>query len=123
PGGDATDGSAGNPHPGGDATDGNGGVTKSAQAIENKGDANGALGGKFSDQKTLNLMQISLHNNVLEGSLPFKYHGEDYYGLYKYNPSWNAFLIRGEELNEFYQDSQLIFRNISLGITKGIHLF
>jgi class 3 adenylate cyclase len=119
PGGDATDGNSGSAYPGGDATDGNSGVTKNDQVSAiNGGDANdndtATLADEFSDQKTLDLMRISLHNNVLEGSLPFKYHGEDYYGLYRYDSNWDAFLIRGEELNEFYRDSQLIFRNISL---------
>ncbi|HEX3046546.1 MAG TPA: adenylate/guanylate cyclase domain-containing protein [Bacillota bacterium] len=129
PGGDATNGNSGltngaqvneydSAYPGGDATNGNSGLTNGADiktdSSANDSSATNGGGVKFPDQKTLDLMRISLHNNVLEGSLPFKYHGEDYYGLYKYNPSWNAFLIRGEELNEFYQDSQLIFRNISL---------
>ncbi|PKL13366.1 MAG: adenylate/guanylate cyclase domain-containing protein, partial [Spirochaetae bacterium HGW-Spirochaetae-6] len=30
--------------------------------------------------------------------------------VYKYNPKWEAFFIRGEEFNEFYEDSNRIFR-------------
>ncbi|MCL6590644.1 MAG: adenylate/guanylate cyclase domain-containing protein [Firmicutes bacterium] len=90
-------------HPGGDALDG---ITAAPK--------NATVNDKFTDQETLRLMRLGLQNNVFEGSLPFKYHGENYFGLYKYNSNWEAFLIRGEELNEFYQDSQIILRNIAI---------
>lgn len=69
---------------------------------------------RFSDQKTLSLMRESRKQGVLEGSLPFDFNGDTYFGLYKYHPKWEAYLIRGEEYNEFYAESTRIFQNISL---------
>ncbi len=70
---------------------------------------------RFSDQKTLTLMrQNREQKRILEGSLPFQFNGDTYFGLYKYNPKWEAYIIRGEEYNEFYAESTQIFRNISL---------
>lgn len=48
-----------------------------------------------------------------EGTVNFGFLGHDYFGVYKYNESWDIFIIRAEELDEFYADSVRIFRNIS----------
>ncbi|NLY75983.1 MAG: adenylate/guanylate cyclase domain-containing protein [Firmicutes bacterium] len=69
---------------------------------------------RFSDQKTLSLMRENRKQGVLEGSLPFNFNGDAYFGLYKYHPKWEAYLLRGEEYNEFYAESTRIFQNISL---------
>ncbi len=69
---------------------------------------------RFLDRKTLNLMRQNREQRILEGSLPFQFNGDTYFGLYKYNPKWAAYIIRGEEYNEFYAESTRIFRSISL---------
>lgn len=69
---------------------------------------------RFLDQKTLELMRKNREQRILEGSLPFKFNGDTYFGLYKYNPKWEAYIIRGEEYNEFYAESTRIYRSISL---------
>jgi len=51
---------------------------------------------------------------VMEGTVNFRFLDSAYFGIYKYNPKWDVFLIRGEELDEFYQDSRRIFWNISV---------
>ncbi|MGE5558501.1 MAG: adenylate/guanylate cyclase domain-containing protein [Bacillota bacterium] len=68
---------------------------------------------RFADGKTLALMERNRKKRVLEGSLPFDFNGETYFGLYKYNPKWEAYIIRGEEYNEFYAESTKIYRTIS----------
>lgn len=69
---------------------------------------------RFLDRKTLDLMRQNREQRILEGSLPFQFNGDTYFGLYKYNPKWAAYIIRGEEYNEFYAESTRIFRSISL---------
>jgi class 3 adenylate cyclase len=68
----------------------------------------------FKDQKTLSLMLKNQNKHILEGALPFRFNGDNYFGLYKYNHKWEVFIIRGEEYNEFYAESTRIFRNISI---------
>jgi adenylate cyclase len=68
----------------------------------------------FGDGKTLSLMGQGRKKGILEGSLPFRFNGDVYFGLYKYNPKWGVYIIRGEEFNEFYAESTRIFRTISL---------
>jgi adenylate cyclase len=69
---------------------------------------------RFLDRKTLSLMRQNRAKGILEGSLPFRFNGDTYFGLYKYNLKWGVFIIRGEEFNEFYAESTRIFRDISL---------
>jgi adenylate cyclase len=67
----------------------------------------------FVDHKTLELMRQNRKRGILEGSLPFYFNGDSYFGLYKYNFKWGVFIIRGEEYNEFYAESTRIFHTIS----------
>ncbi|HBE76265.1 MAG TPA: adenylate/guanylate cyclase domain-containing protein [Firmicutes bacterium] len=69
---------------------------------------------RFLDPKTLTLMRQNYRKGILEGALPFRFNGDNYFGLYKYNLKWDAYIIRGEEYNEFYAESTRIFRTISL---------
>ncbi len=68
----------------------------------------------LSDKKALKVFNDSLQKNIMEGFVPLVFNNEEYLTVYKYNSKWNIFLIRGEELNEFYQESRRIFRDISL---------
>ena len=67
----------------------------------------------FEDKEALSLLTEGLNEGRKEGSLYFFFNGEEYLGVYKHIANWDAFLIRGEELTEFYQDSTTIFRNVS----------
>lgn len=67
----------------------------------------------FNDAQALEQMRSALSRGVEEGTLRFTYRGFQYFGVYKFNSSWNMFQIRAEELTEFYADSVRIFRNVS----------
>ena len=64
---------------------------------------------RFADSDSLALMKSKMQENKDEGSLYFRFNDENYFGMYKYNQKWNAFVIRAEELNEFYSNSRRIF--------------
>ncbi|MFP4362655.1 MAG: adenylate/guanylate cyclase domain-containing protein [Spirochaetia bacterium] len=68
----------------------------------------------FTDENALQRMNEALEEDLTENSITFMLNGDQYFGVYKYNPSWDVFLLRAEELNEFYAESWAIFRNISL---------
>lgn len=70
----------------------------------------------FSDMEILSAMTESLSRNEKEGFISFSFGDEKYFGVYKYNPNWEMFLIRAEEYSEFYEESNKIFRRISLVI-------
>ncbi|HBD94015.1 MAG TPA: adenylate/guanylate cyclase domain-containing protein [Spirochaetia bacterium] len=52
--------------------------------------------------------------NATEGGLTFQFDNKKYIGVYKYNPAWDMYIIRGEQLTEFYSKTWVIFRNISI---------
>ena len=70
----------------------------------------------FQDHKKLNLKTISIDKNNKqyrgEGILSFNFLNKDYYGVYKYHPDWQLFILRGEETNEFQSESREAFKNI-----------
>ncbi|MFP4153987.1 MAG: adenylate/guanylate cyclase domain-containing protein, partial [Alkalispirochaeta sp.] len=68
----------------------------------------------FPDTEALETMNDALAEGVEEGTINFEFAGFDYFGVYKYNDDWEIFQIRGEELSEFYADSERIFRQVSL---------
>ncbi len=70
----------------------------------------------FNDAATLGQMVVNLKNETDEGHIHFQFNNEEYFGIYKYNTKWEAFILRAEELNEFYKESRTIFRNISIMI-------
>ncbi len=72
----------------------------------------------IKDPKTKKITKkmIKLTND----SIQFQFNDQEYIGIYKYNEKWEAFLIRAEELDEFFKNTNEIFKNISiiiLGIT------
>ncbi len=69
---------------------------------------------QFTDLETLNFLNKNKSKNILEKSINFKFNNEKYFGVYKYNDKWNVYIIRGEELNEFYKPSRDIFKSISI---------
>jgi adenylate cyclase len=70
----------------------------------------------FTDKKTLLTMNESLSRSDSEGFTSFSLGGKKYFGVYKYNSNWEMFLIRAEEFNEFNEDSNSIFKKISMVI-------
>ncbi|MEX2444607.1 MAG: adenylate/guanylate cyclase domain-containing protein [Alkalispirochaeta sp.] len=69
---------------------------------------------RFTDEDALQEMIQSVSRGEEEGTLNFTFQGYDYFGVYKYNNSWDIFQVRGEEIGEFYADSERIFRQVSL---------
>ena len=49
-----------------------------------------------------------------ESSLNFSMAGSDYFGVTKYNQKWDAYLVRAEEVNEFYHQTRIVFIRISI---------
>ncbi len=68
----------------------------------------------FADNEALNLMIKNRESGKLEDFIEFKYSGAKYFGVYKYNSNWNTYIIRAEEINEFYKRSNWIFFLVSL---------
>lgn len=68
----------------------------------------------FQDQEALSILRASKKAENKEGSFTFLQNGKEYFGVYKHNDKWDSFLIRAEELDEFYSESRIIFRNISI---------
>jgi len=69
---------------------------------------------EFTDQAALQKMLKARDSSAPEGSLLFSLNGKDYIGVFKYSEQWKVFIIRAEELNEFYQDSWNIFWTTSI---------
>ncbi len=75
---------------------------------------------QFPDQEVLDRMNSDLEAGTEQGSVYFDFAGNRYFGVFKYHPRWEAFIVRGEELGEFYAGSVRIFRNVSyiiIGLT------
>ncbi|HOD13308.1 MAG: adenylate/guanylate cyclase domain-containing protein [Spirochaetes bacterium] len=72
--------------------------------------------GAFADAAGLALLNRGLAAMKDEGSITFHYNDEEYFGMYKYNPRWSAFILRAEEVSEFYAESRANFRIISIVI-------
>lgn len=70
--------------------------------------------GRFTDSQTLALMNDSIEEGKGEGFISFTLGTKKYFGVYKYNSNWDMFLIRAEEFGEFNENSNRIFKRISL---------
>ena len=68
----------------------------------------------FEDNNILSRMKDRLQNKEEEGYVNFTFNDETYFGIYRYNPRWKVFIVRAEEMNEFYAESRRIFRNLSI---------
>ena len=67
----------------------------------------------FPDETALERMNSDKDADKQQGSLYFDFAGNRYFGVFKYSPRWEMFILRAEELNEFYAGSVRIFRNVS----------
>ena len=54
------------------------------------------------------------NRNQNEGSLNFRIGGREFFGVSKYNQKWDAYLVRAEEVNEFYYQTRVVFIRISI---------
>ncbi|MBN1532266.1 MAG: adenylate/guanylate cyclase domain-containing protein, partial [Spirochaetes bacterium] len=60
---------------------------------------------KFADTESLNWLKNRLKENKDEGAIYFNFNDENYFGMYKFNPRWDAYIVRAEELGEFNSNS------------------
>jgi hypothetical protein len=75
---------------------------------------------QLTDESALAELNKAKASNTPEGSILFYINGSKFFGVFKWNDKWEMFLIRAEELNEFYSDSWTIFREIAyiiIGLT------
>jgi class 3 adenylate cyclase len=80
---------------------------------------------KFTDENAIKYMSSFIKTKDGEGSeghLNFMFNNEAYFGMFKYNPKWDIFILRAEEKNEFFRDSKIIFLKVS-AIIVAITLF
>jgi adenylate cyclase len=72
---------------------------------------------KFEDQSAIDYMASNIKGEDGEGSeghLNFVFNNEAYFGMFKYNQKWDLFILRGEEKNEFFKESKVIFFQVSI---------
>jgi len=83
----------------------------------------------FGDADCLRELLKNLEAGKDEGPLYFELNGMDYFGMYKYNPKWKAFIVRAEERQEFYRETRnnmIIISSVIIVITiiiGGIGIF
>jgi adenylate cyclase len=68
----------------------------------------------FPDDDTLEKMTEDFESGLEDGAFNFVIEGQQYFGVYKYHSRWDAFILRAEELGEFYADSSRIFREVTV---------
>jgi adenylate cyclase len=76
------------------------------------------------------MINENANRNILEGTIEFSIDSNEYFGIYKYHPRWDRYIIRAEEKGEFYRDTQIIFYNVAIIIflltiicaTLGVYL-
>ncbi len=68
---------------------------------------------RFPDQAAFDALESARANGVTEGPLFFNLGDYEYFGIYKYNDKWDAYLMRAEERNEFYDRTSVIFFQVA----------
>jgi adenylate cyclase len=63
----------------------------------------------FSDASAMLAMKAAATG---EGKLNFRIGDSQYFGVFKYNEKWQAFIVRAEETREFQKDTDAIFQRI-----------
>lgn len=71
---------------------------------------------KWDNRQLIDQLNADAAIDVLEGTATFKFHKREYFGIYKYNKKWDAFIIRAEEKSQFTRRSQFIFYILSVVI-------
>ena len=67
--------------------------------------------------KDLNSLKLTTNEDGAKsgaGKIDFTYLSKDYFGIYKFHPKWEFFILRAEDKSEFYAESNSIFRKISI---------
>ncbi len=98
------------------AADGAGFVSFSISAAGEKYDV-------FPDMDTMRILREAKEKGIFEGSIEFKANKGDYFGVYKYHPDWDYYLIWAELRSEVQSASIKVFGLIALSILILIILF
>ena len=69
---------------------------------------------QMEDARLKGVLHKGVRIKVPDGSLQLSLGGNEYYAVYKYNKKWGVYIIRAEELVEFYASSWKIFWNVVL---------
>ncbi len=77
----------------------------------------------FPDKDALARITQAHAEGVNEGPIIFMNEGNEYFGVYKYNDKWDAFLLRAEERKELYARTDVIFGQVALLIVLLSLLF
>ena len=74
--------------------------------------------GKSPEKKDLNDLNMKINELKTsaknEGSLNFMIGEREFFGVSKYNQKWDAYLVRAEEVSEFYYQTRVVFTRISI---------
>jgi len=69
---------------------------------------------RFTDAAALASLAAKKAQGVEEGPLSFALDGHSFFGYYKYQPGWDAYLVRAEDQQTFDADSWKIFGTVAL---------
>jgi class 3 adenylate cyclase len=70
--------------------------------------------GGFSDIQSLARMEEKHQNDILAAAMSVTFNNERYISVYRYNSRWDMYILRAEEINEFYGRSRRIFATVSI---------
>lgn len=68
---------------------------------------------RFGDERALAEIGESQKAGQKQGTLRFRFAGKEYFGVFRFHDQWNAFFLRGEELQEFNAESMRSFRSVT----------
>jgi len=69
---------------------------------------------KMEERRLKGVLRNGVRVEVLESLMTITLGQEQYFAVYKYNKNWGAYIIRADEITEFYGASWIIFRNVAL---------
>lgn len=69
---------------------------------------------KFTDGIALGALIQNRSQGIEEGPLEFRLDNRSFFGYYKYQPGWSAYLVRAEDKELFFAESWKIFGSVSL---------
>lgn len=74
----------------------------------------GTLWSQFTDNQVLEQLVADNENGIHEGSVSFKTMNGEYFGVYKYHPDWDFFIIRAESRSDIKSNTYQIYFTTSI---------
>ena len=78
---------------------------------------------RFSDNDTLDLLNSKFEEDVMEGSVSFTTIHGDFFGVYKYQPDWEFYLIRAEKRSDLKKNTFIVYLYTSILIVVLTSIF